>query len=198
MPEEDITLEALDGESQLNSSSASETVNTKDNPEAPISESQLRGLSLDELNETLGKQFKDKDSAIKAIKDTFSYVGKKVDQVEAELKNNGFISKRELEEVLFYRDNPEYAANKDIIDAYAGKFGISPAEAVKADGLSGLLAKASKADSYEAGQSVIESNPRLVATKSNLDKARELSNKRGQSDNVQSLVAKAVLDVYES
>lgn len=194
MPEEDITLEALDEESQLNSASASETVEPKDT----LSESQLRGLSLDELNETLGKQFKDKDSAIKAIKDTFSYVGKKVDQVEAELKNNGFISKRELEEIMFYRDNKEFAANKDIIDAYASKFGISPAEAVKSSALSGLLAKASKADAYENNQSVIDSNPRLVATKSNLDKAKDMAFKKGSSDAMQSLVAKAVLDAYES
>lgn len=194
MPEEDITLEALDGESQLNSSSASETVE----PKETLSDSQLRGLSLDELNETLGKQFKDKDSAIKAIKDTFSYVGKKVEQVESELKNNGFISKRELEEIMFYRDNPEFGKNKDIIDAYASKFGISPAEAVKSEALSGLLAKASKADIYESNQSVIESNPRLVATKSNLDKAKDMAFKRGAGDQVQSLVAKAVLDAYES
>jgi len=194
MQEENITSEALPDESQLNSADASETVE----PKETLSDSQLRGLSLDELNESLGKQFKDKDSAIKAIKDTFSYVGKKVDQVEEDLKTKGFISKRELEEVLFYRDNPDYQANKDIIDAYASKFGISPAEAVKSEALSGLLAKAQKADSYESNQSVIESNPRLVATKSNLDKARDMAFKKGQGDQVQSLVAKAVLDAYES
>ena len=194
MPEEDITLEALDEESQLNSASASETVE----PKETLSESQLRGLSLDELNETLGKQFKDKDSAIKAIKDTFSYVGKKVDQVESELKTKGYISQRDLEDVLFYRDNPEIAKHKEIVDAYAEKFGISKQEAVKSEALSGLLAKASKADTYESNQSVIESNPRLVATKSNLDKARDMAFKKGAGDQMQSLVAKAVLDAYES
>jgi len=193
MPDENITLEALDGESHVNSASASETVTPEGNP---LSESQLRGLSLDELNETLGKQFKDKDSAIKAIKDTFSYVGKKVDQVEAELKNNGFISKRELEEVLFYRDNPEFGANKDIIDAYASKFGISAKEAVKSEALSNLLAKAQKADSYESNQSVIESNPRLVASRSSMDKARDMAMSKN-SEHREALVAKAVLDAYE-
>jgi len=193
MPDENITLEALDGESHVNSSSASETVTPE---EKPLSDAQLRGLSLDELNETLGKQFKDKDSAIKAIKDTFSYVGKKVDDVEAQLKSKGFISKKELEEVLFFRDNPEYGAHKDIIDAYASKFGISAKEAVKSEALSGLLAKAQKADSYENTQSVIESNPRLVASRSNLDKARDMAMSRN-SEQVQSLVAKAVLDAYE-
>jgi len=193
MPDENITLEALGEESHVNSAPASETVTPE---EKPLSEAQLRGLSLDELNETLGKQFKDKDSAIKAIKDTFSYVGKKVDQVEAELKNNGFISKRELEEVLFYRDNPEYAANRDIIDAYAAKFGVSAREAVKVDALSNLLAKAQKADSYENSQSVIESNPRLVASRSNLDKARDLAMSKN-SEQRDALIAKAVLDAYE-
>lgn len=33
-------------------------------------------LSLEELNEQLGRDFKDKDSAVKALKDTFSFVGK--------------------------------------------------------------------------------------------------------------------------
>lgn len=194
MPDENITLEALDGSSQLNDSSAPEAVE----PKETLSESQLSGLSLDELNETLGKQFKDKESALKALKDTFSYVGKKVDQVEEELKTKGFISKRELEDTLFYRDNPEYGAHRDLIDAYASKFGISPQEAVKADALGNLFAKAQKADSYESNQSVIESNPRLVATKSNLDKAREIVQRSGKTEAVESLIAKAVLDVYEN
>lgn len=196
MPE-DITSEELPGESQLNSSDSDETVITE-GEQAPLTENQLKGLSLDELNETLGKQFKDKDSAIKAIKDTFSYVGKKVEQVENELKNNGFISKRELEDVLFYRDNPEVSKHKDIIDAYANKFGISPQEAAKSEALNGLFERAAKADSYESNQSVIESNPRFVESKSNLDKAREMSNESGRTDAVESLVAKAVLDVYEN
>ena len=193
MPEENITLEALDYESQLNSESAPRAVTPE---ESPLTDSQIRGLSLDELNDSLGKQFKDKESAIKAIKDTFSYVGKKVDQVEEDLRTKGFISKRELEETLYYRDNPELNTHRDIIDAYATKFNITPQEAVKSEALSGLLAKAQKADSYESNQSVIESNPRLVASRSNLDKARELSNRKGGREQAEALVAKAVLDAY--
>ena len=198
MYEENNTSEALLDESQLNSANADETVTPEDPLAGIIPEAKLSGLSLDELNETLGKQFKDKESALKAMKDTFSYVGKKVEQVESDLKNKGFISQKDLEEVLFYRDNPTMETYKEVITAYANKHGITSKEALKSEALSGLFAKAQKADTFEKNQSVIESNPRFVASKSGLDKARELTNKRGQSDNVSSLVAKAVLDAYEN
>lgn len=61
-------------------------VNTQESvPEAPL-ESATEGESADEgqnlldrLNETLGKEFKDEETALKSVKDTFSYVGKQDD-----------------------------------------------------------------------------------------------------------------------
>lgn len=198
MPE-NIIPEELDGESQLNSSSPDGTVDLGDlSQESSVSTNDLRGLSLDELNETLGKQFKDKETALKSLKDTFTYVGKKVDQVEQELKSKGFISKNDLETVLFYRDNPEYQSYKEIIDAFASKQGVPVTEAVKSEALSGLFAKARQADQYNNTQSVIQTNPRLAESRSSLDRARDAVNKSGKTEEVESLVAKAVLDAYGS
>lgn len=196
MPE-DITSDDLTSASQLNAVDSEETVDLGEPSQEPVvSNSDLRGLSLDELNETLGKQFKDKETALKSLKDTFTYVGKKVEQVETELKSKGFISKNDLETVLFYRDNPEYSTYKDVIDSFAGKHGITPAEAIKSEALSGLFAKAKQADQYNNTQSVIQTNPRLAESRSSLDKAREAILRNGRSSDVESLVAKAVLDAY--
>lgn len=196
MSDENIIPEDLSDASQLNAADPEGTVESGAQTAETIPTEKLSGLSLDELREVLGKDFKDKETALKSIKDTFSYVGKKVDQVENELKSKGFISKNELEAVLFYRDNPQLDTYRDVIDAYASKHGITPKEAVKSEALSGLFAKAEQATKYEETQSVIQSNPRLAESRSALDKAREAAVKAGRTDEVESLVAKAVLDVY--
>lgn len=195
MPEENITSEEQSGASQLNARDPEEAVESVDQESTQDFHS-LSGLSLDELNETLGKKFKDKETALKSLKDTFSYVGKKVEQVENELKSKGFISRNDLESVLFYRDNPEYEPYRDVVSAYAQKHGVSEKEAIQSELLSGLFAKAKQADSYNETQSVIQTNPRLVASKSSLDQARDMVNKTGKTHEVESLVAKAVLDAY--
>lgn len=190
MSVENITVDPLTGEPQLSPSVETTTVETKES----LPNSDLSGLSLQELNSALGKNYKDKDSALRSLKDTISHVGMKEEQIEQKLVEKGYLSRADLETELFYRDNPNLSTHKSVIDAFAKINGISPQEAVKSEALSGLFAKAQKADTYENNQSVIESNPRLVATKSGLDKARELSTKRNSGEQVDSLVARAVLD----
>lgn len=166
--------------------------------EAVSSEAQAPALTLEQLNSALGKNFKDVETAVKSVKDTFSYVGSKVEKVEEELKSQGFISKREFEELLFYRDNPEYGQYKEVIDAFAQRSGVSPAEAVKSDVLAGLIGKAKEADRFQNTQSVIDTNPRLVASRDGLAQARENVRKEGRvSEGTTSAVVKAVLDAYE-
>lgn len=187
---ETINVEAL-----VDNSTAAPSVTPEETATSQTAD--LTGLSLAELNATLNKNFTTKEAALKSIKDTMSYVGMKEEQVEEKLKAKGYLSRADLDTELFYRDNPEYAQHKAVIDSFAQINGISAPEAAKSDALSALLAKAKKADSYEETTSVIETNPRLVATKSNLDKAREIQFDPNQSENRDTLVAKAVLDAFE-
>lgn len=187
---ETINVEALAGNP---AATASETP-----VETPQSQTgDLSGISLADLNAFLGKNFTSKDQALKSLKDTQSHVGMKEEQIEEKLKEKGYLSKRELDDTLFYRDNPKFGAHKAVIDSFAQINGITPAEAVNSEALKGLFAKAEKADSYEDTASVIETNPRLVATKTNLDKAREIQFDPNQSENRDLLVARAVLDAFE-
>lgn len=186
MSDSNITQESLPDASQLNAADESGAVSS----EAPA-------LTLEQLNAALGKQFKDVDSAIKSVKDTFSYVGQKVEKVKEEIHSEGYISKSELDSLLFYRDNPDYGQYRDVIDAYAAKAGVSPAEAVRSDALSALISKAKTADSYQETQSVIETNPRLVASRDSISQAKDLLKSSGKSEDTDRLAVKAVLDAYE-
>lgn len=163
------------------------------------------GLTLSELNEALGgKDFKDKATAIKSLKDLNSYVGKKVgdikNEVVAELKNNDVTNAlaKELSEMrkgMFYKDNPQYATPevREIIEG----LGTDPAEVVGRPAFKAVMSKVSGYDETQKLKTVFESNPRLVVSKDNLTKARQLSKEigtdQGQTqEQVESLVAGAV------
>ncbi|WP_165962072.1 hypothetical protein, partial [Acinetobacter baumannii] len=78
----------------------------------------VEALSLAEINANLGKNFPNKDAAIKAFKDTFSYVGKKKEDIEKEVRANLATSDEitklsqkldAVEKERFFDKNPQYA-----------------------------------------------------------------------------------------
>jgi len=135
----------------------------------------VAALSLEELNKLTGKNFTTKDSALKAISDTFSYVGKKKETVAEELKTTGeYISKSELDTEFFYKENKEASANRKIIDAFATANKISARQAAESPELSSLLQKAKGYDDSQSVKSVIETNPRLASVKSGTDTVKTM------------------------
>ncbi len=84
---------ASPGETHVDSSGASENVN-------PVT------LTLAELNARLGRNYTDKDSALKGLSDTFSFVGKKVETTAAaQPQNPSYASAQDvkaLQEDLFW------------------------------------------------------------------------------------------------
>ena len=149
-------------------------------------------LSLEEINSFLGKNFTDKATALKALKDTQSFVGKRKEDFASELQQASQQTAEELRQIkeeMFYQKHPEYAPYKDTIKA----MGNNPAEVVENPAFKSLFEKARGFDESQSLKSVLESNPRVVASQDKLSKAREAV-ASGRFENAETLAAQAVLE----
>lgn len=152
-----------------------------------------QSLSLADLEATLGKKFPDKATALKAVKDTFSFVGTK--QVAANPAPAVETATQEqlkaLQEQVFYATNPQYKGHEPIIKA----MGSNPAEVVGTDVFKSYMEKAQVADEVSKTKSVVASNSRLGAPKSVQDEALNVANASGTSrDDVAGVFAKALTE----
>jgi len=103
-------------------------------------------LTLEELNLALGKKFDSKESAVKSIKDTFAYVGKKKEDVEKEVVKevpSSVDSERiaQLETELFFQTNNELKDARPILEAFAKANGQSLKEAAESEVFKSTLTK---------------------------------------------------------
>lgn len=181
--EDDITTEGQADESQLNPAAPEVTVENESKPE---------DLTLVELNALLGKDFKDKTTALKSVKDTFSYVGKRKEDIAKELGSFSESTSKELKEIkenLFYKDNPELTPYRAAIS----KMGSNPEEVVNTPEFKSIFDKAKGFDSDQKLKTVLSSNSRIGVAKDNLSKAREAGN-NGNLEERDRLATQAVLD----
>lgn len=151
-------------------------------------------ITLADLNAQLGGTFKDTATALKALKDTKDFVGKRKEDIAAEVraslipaKDSDVASKSDVQDLknqLFLSENPQLKEHADMLKA------INPnlAEAVKAPGLQPLLEKAQKADEVANNKSVVASNSRLSQAKSVVDQAVSVTNARGSTNEDTALV----------
>lgn len=190
MEQDNNTYETLDSgnaDSDIAPVSVKETVSA-------VPQNTADTLSLAELNEALGKNYKDKDSALKSFKDTFSFVGKKV---EPKIDPNQFISREQYESDMFYSKNPELNSPeiREMIDAMAKAQGIKPQDVVNKDSFKAVFSKVKGYDESQSMKSVLESNPRLSSSRDSLTQAREEASK-GNTAKAEELAVKAVMDAY--
>jgi hypothetical protein len=195
MPPENITPETLgDGNAPVVNVPApvKETVST-----VP-SQSTADSLSLAELNLALGKDYKDKESALKSFKDTFAFVGKRKEDMKPEIDANAYISRDQYESDMFYSKNAEYDKPeiRRVIDAIAKSEGIKPADVVKSDTFTAMFNKVKGYDESESTRSVLETSPQLASSNDAFKKAGEAL-ARGDKDTAENLVAKAVLETMK-
>ena len=162
MEQDNITSESLTGGAAVASESSVE--------KETVSSVESEALSLKKLNEYLGKTYKDPESALKSIKDTFSYVGKKVEAKPAETSNNTDVAKqlKEMRDELFYSKNPQYESYRKTIAA----MGESPAEVVAREEFKSVFEKATNYDKIQKSKTVLESNPRMGTVRSKQQEAR--------------------------
>lgn len=183
MEEDNTNLDALSDESQLNSADAGQVVSDESTQEA---------LTLKELNELTGKNYKDKTTALKSLKDTYSFVGKRKEDIIKELggANEGIVNElKTIKDNMFYDKNPEYAPYRKVME----KMGTNPVDVANSEEFKGIFEKAKGFDENQKLKSVLVSNPRLAQTKDSLTKAREATN----SDDRDRFAAQAVLASIE-
>jgi len=202
MDPENITEGGLSDGSQLNPADPTSTVgNGTGNDTA--SAQQVEALSLAEINKQLGKNFPTKESALKALSDTFSYVGKKKEDIEKEVRSSvqadDRISKlaQELEierKERFFDRNPQYAdpAVRRLIESLG-----NPSDVVNREDFKAIFEKVSGYDKSVKLKTVLESNPRMTSSRDNLSKASDIVQKTGQvTHEVQNLAVNAVKEAY--
>ncbi len=183
------TLDTLPDASQLNA--------------AEVKSADGDAIHLAKLNEFLGKDFKDVDTALKSVKDTFSFVGKRdtasqlVKQAmqatgkgeeevltaiqklmtDTNAPSGDFITKDQYAEDMFFNGKTELAAVKDIIKplkASSDEFkAMSWADFVKQDKIASIVDTFKVAEDYRSSKSVVESNPRIGSATTKLQTARE-------------------------
>lgn len=133
---------------------------------------QVDNLSLAEINSLTGRQYASRDAALKGIKETFSFVGKKQEtpapattQTPAEQPDIATELQRtqaSLEETQFYLDNPDYNNQeaKELIKSFSGK----PADIVKSDVFQKAFKAIQSVSQNDKSQTVMQPNSRQGAS----------------------------------
>lgn len=180
MNNDNITEEALPGEDGVEEVQTESTDIDSSDAETAVEKPQqkeVQSLSLDELNTILGKKFSSKESALKSIKDTYGFVGKRKQDAKEEISKEDFIPRSEFETILFYDKNPDVAKHREVIDAYAKANGISAREASEVPALKSLIEKASGFEKTESLKTVMTSSPKLKQIKSLKEQAAAAANR---------------------
>lgn len=184
------------GNTNVGSAGDKEAVSQSDNTAQTID-----AMSLDDLNKTLGKDFKDKATALKAIKDTFAYVGKKkedvVKEVKQEIDPSAFISKDQYERDMFYSQNSEYnnPEVREVIDSMSKAKGVSPREVVNSEAFKKVYEGFKGFNESQKLKTVLETNPRLAGTTTKLGEAKQAMTS-GSKEAGERLATEAVMDAY--
>ncbi len=167
------------GEAHVDSSGGAENVN----PDT---------LTLAELNTLLGRTYTDKESALKGIKDTYSFVGKKTDTASPTAAvNPSYASTQDvqaLKEDLFYSQNPDYKEYRKTI----AMMGANPAEVVNSEAFKILWDKVKVADDASKKKSVVSSSPRLAQTQTVMDEAVKVANATHSAEATADVLARAI------
>lgn len=160
-------------------------------------------LTLAELNKQLGSDFKDPSTALKALKDTKDFVGKRKEDIAAEVKASlsqtapDAASKSDVQALnnrLFFSENPRYKGYENLIT----KLGSNPAEVVESEDFKSVFEKAKVADEVAKQKSVVSSNSRISQERSINDNAVTVANARGTTQEDVALVfARAINEANE-
>lgn len=199
MEDDNINSGTVLGEVEFPSSGVDESVSMEESAGSPATSSDnFDGMSLKEINDYLGKNYPSKEAALKSIKDTFSYVGKKKESVVKEaFDENKFISREQYEKDMFFSRNPEFAQDsvKKVLESISKAEGISVAEASQTEAFKEVFGAVKGFSESQNLKTVLESNPRIASTKNNLSKAKEAIN-GGDVETARTLATKAVLEAY--
>ena len=169
-------------------------------PGGTVAESEVASLK-DVLNTALGKDFPSDEAALKAVKDTFNFVGKKTEPqvVEKTVVPDEITSKlssleAQLQETSFYAQNPEL--NNDDFKALVKLSGKSPSELAGSEDFKTQYDKIKAYNEIEKSKSVLQSNSRLGQVTDKITQAREAL-QSGNQTVAESNAVSAVIEAYD-
>lgn len=187
MEEDNLTTESLPDEAQ-----------NVPSPGGQVAESEVASLK-DVLNTALGKDFPSDEAALKAVKDTFSFVGKKTEPqaqtpvVDSEIANKVSTLEKQLQETMFYAQNPDY--NNDDFKKMVALSGKTPADLVQTSEFKEQYDKIKAYNEIEKSKSVLQSNSRLGQVTDKFTQAKEAIQSGNQQAANEAAVS-AVLEAY--
>jgi anion-transporting ArsA/GET3 family ATPase len=157
-------------------------------------------LTLQELNEHLGKQFPSKESALKALKDTSAFAvareEKIAEKLRAEILQNDRTAQlaaevAALRKQAFYDKNSQYAEYRDLLE----KIDSDPSRAVENPVFKAVYEKAQMGAEVQKSRTVLDSNPRIAVAKDSLSKASEAF-QGGNASKGEALAVNAVREAF--
>jgi hypothetical protein len=181
--EEDNLTSSLSGGSD-GSTDGSEAV-SNDSPKKEA----VDAISLKELKDVLGKEFLTKDAALKAVKDTFSYVGKKETPKEVTKSSSSEIE--ELKSELFFTQNPDLKDTRPILEALAMKNSQSLREVAESDYFKDTLTKIKGFAENQEKRTVTEGGRRFDGGSE--DTQKEFKEAIGNKEKMASFVLKHIV-----
>ncbi len=204
METNNITDTNLSGVAHVDTAGESSAVGGQ-NPQEPT-------FTLSELKSVLGKDFKDKDTALKSVKDTFNYVGR-VGQLEEELKKSqkqptsaanateveGIKTElQKMKDELWFADNSAYKPHRQLVETFAKAKGKNFSEIVDSQEFKDVFTKVQGFEKIQNTRTVLESNPRLASSQDKLSKAQNLAATRSRKalSEAGEIAVSAVLDAY--
>lgn len=168
-------------------------------------------IPLSELNKMLGKDFKDKDTAIKSLKDTQSYTAdvgvlkKRLSELEggsASAATGDIVEVKAqisaLQNDLYFERNPKYKSARPIVEKLARAEGKRLDEVVDMPEFKELFTKVEGFDKSQSMRTVLESNPRLASSQDKMSKAQGLAATRSRKSLTEAgeLAVGAVMEAY--
>jgi hypothetical protein len=169
-------------------------------------------ITLSELNKGLGKDFKDKDTALKSLKDTQSYVAQvgtlksQIEKLQSQSSSpqaSGEIAdlKAQLNNIQtenFFERNAPLKAIRTTVEAFTKAQGKTLQEVAELPEIKELLVKVSGFEQSQKMRTVLESNPRLASMQDKMTKAQELASTKSRKAVAEAaeLAVSSVMDAY--
>jgi len=143
------------------------------------------GLTLEQINETTGRNYKTLDSALAGIKETVDFVGKAGQNQSKEAVDTNVLEelaklRGTVEAGQFYTEKPEYKPYETLIS----KLGDNPSEVVESEEFKAVFEKAKAGEEALDAKSVLETNPRLGQQQDKVRESRDLVNEGLAEGNV--------------
>ena len=175
----------------------------------------VSGMSLEDINTLTGRNYKTLEDARKGVQETYKFVGKGTQESPDGTPPDGFVSREEFDTTNFYRDNPDHAKNRTLIDTMVKASRQdgnpkTPQQVVETEEYKSLAGKLKVSDEVENTRSTLTSNPRLGIVRDSAEKAKNAFQRsqeaRGKGEVVvadqlqreaESNALKSVLDAYE-